>query len=177
MIITAIIIGDLLRQWCTTKKTNAELDYEDTDMKDLMLTGLTDVEMTNIEQMDDLPGLCACNECEFCDCDECDPCNEDKDDPVILEELTSRQGGVIIDIRDDPPYLFYARDYDHDQNEYDQPYDNPFDNPWDNTTSNYDSQDSQDSENEEIHNPEFPTIWHELMHALVEQEQSRGLRR
>ena len=133
-----MIIGDILRQWCTTKKTKAELDYEDTDMTNLVRVRLTDVELTDIEQIDELPGLCACDECEFCDCEECDPCDENKDDPVI-EELTSRQGGVIIDIRDDP---------------------------WDN------SQDSQDSENEE-----FPTIWHELMHALGEQEQSRGLRR
>ena len=160
-----MIIGDLLRQWCTTKKTKAELDYEDTDMTNLVRVRLTDVELTDIEQIDELPGLCACDECEFCDCEECDPCDENKDDPVI-EELTSRQGGVIIDIGDDPPYLFYVRNYDQDQDEDDQPYDNLFDNPWDN------SQDSQDSENEE-----FPTIWHELMHALGEQEQSRGLRR
>ena len=160
-----MILGDLLRQWCTTKKTKAELDYEDTNMTNLVRVRLTDVELTDIEQIDELPGLCACDECEFCDCDECDPCDENKDDPVI-EELTSRQGGVIIDIRDDPPYLFYVRNYDQDQDGHDQPYDNPFDNPWDN------SQDSQDSENEE-----FPTIWHELMHALGEQEQSRGLRR
>ena len=115
MIITALLIGDLLRQWCTMKKTNAELDYEDTDKTNIIKLGLTDVEPTNIEQMDDLPGLCACDECDFCDCDECDPCDEDRDDPFILEELTSRQGEMIIDIRDDPSYLFCARDYSHDQ--------------------------------------------------------------
>ena len=82
---------------------------------------LTEVELTDIEQMDeidDLPGLCACDECEFCDCDECDQCDEDRDDQVMLEELTSRQGGMIIDIRDEVPHLFHlfcVRDFGHDQ--------------------------------------------------------------
>ena len=178
MFLAAIIMGNLVRQWLTKKMTNAWSDDKDIDLTNIELTniGLTDIELTDTSE----------HPSSLCDCESCNP--------VILEDLISRPGEIIIDIGDDPPHLFHARNYDqnydqdYDQN-YDQSYDhdpdhedhdhylnfdNPWDNPWDGTTSDYDSQDTEDKE---IHNQEFPSIWHELVHDLMELEQIGGLRR
>ena len=99
---------------------------------------------------------------DLCDCEDCNP--------VILEDQISRPG-EIIDIGDDSPHLFHARNYDphHEDQDHYLYFDNPWDNPWDETTSDYNSQDNEDSQDSE--DEEFPSIWHELVHDLMEVEQ------
>ena len=162
MFLAAIIMGNLVRQWLTKKMTNAWSDDKDIDLTNIELTniGLTDIELTDTSEHP--PSLCDCESCN----------------PVILEDLISRPGGVIIDISDDPPYPFFDQNYDqnynHDPDHEDYDHYLNFDNPWDGTTSDYNSEDSED---EEIHNQEFPSIWHELFHDFMELEQNGGLRR
>ena len=145
MLLVAITIGNLVRQWISRK-------IKDTWTKDKDI-GLTDT----LGPPPDLRPPCD---------SDCESCNSDEGPPVILEDLTSRPGRVIIDISDDPPYPFYDQNYDqnHDPGHEDYDYHFNFYNPWDGSTSDYDSEE----EDEEIHNQDFPTIWHELLHDLRE---------
>ena len=145
MLLVAITIGNLVRQWISRK-------IKDTWTKD------KDIELT--DSLGPPPGLRP--PCES----DCESCNSDEGPPVTLEDLTSRPGRVIIDISDDPPYPFYDQIYDQNHDPGHDGYDFQFNfyNPWDNSTSDYDSEEEQ----EERHNQDFPTIWHELLHGLME---------
>ena len=126
-----------------------------------------DVESTDMDETDASDSLPDLSDCEDCN-------------PVTLEDLISRPG-EIIDIGDDHPHLFYDQNhahdpdhenYDHDHEDYDH-YEEEHDYHLNLDTSDYDS---EDNGNEEIHNPEFPSIWHELVHDLMELERAGGLR-
>ena len=157
MILVATVTINLIRQWFTKKMTDAASDDKDIDLTNIELI---DVELTDMEETDtseSLPDLCDCEDCN----------------PVILEDLISRPG-EIIDIRDDPPHLFYDQNhahdpdhenYDHDHEDYDH-YEEEHDYHLNLDTSDYDSED----------NGAFPSIWHELVHDLMELERAGGLR-
>ena len=149
-------MGSLVRQWISRKIKDIwtkDIDIEQTD-------SLGPPPDTDVEQTDSLgppPGLRSPYESD---------CESDEGPPVTLEDLTSRPGRVIIDISDDPPYPFYDQIYDQNHDPGHDGYDFQFNfyNPWDNSTSDYDSEEEQ----EERHNQDFPTIWHELLHGLME---------
>ena len=164
MILVATVTINLIRQWFIKKMTDAASDDKDIDLTNIELI---DVELTDMEETDTSE-----HPPDLCDCEDCNP--------VILEDLISRPG-EIIDIRDDHPHLFYDQNhahdpdhenYDHDHEDYDH-YEEEHDYHLNLDTSDYDS---EDNGNEEIHNPEFPSIWHELVHDLMELERAGGLR-
>ena len=157
MILVATVTINLIRQWFTKKMTDAASDDKDIDLTNIELI---DVELTDMEETDTSE-----HPPDLCDCEDCNP--------VILEDLISRPG-EIIDIRDDHPHLFYDQNhahdpdhenYDHDHEDYDH-YEEEHDYHLNLDTSDYDSED----------NEAFPSIWHELVHDLMELERVGGLR-
>ena len=153
MILVATVTINLIRQWFTKKMTDAASDDKDIDLTNIKLM---DVELTDMEETDTSESLPDLSDCEDCN-------------PVILEDLISRPG-EIIDIGDDHPHLFYNHDpdhenYDHDHEDYDH-YEEEHDYHLNLDTSDYDSED----------NEAFPSIWHELVHDLMELERAGGLR-
>ena len=120
----------------------------DTDLTNMTLM---DVELTDMDETDTSDGLPDLSDCEDCN-------------PVTLEDLISRPG-EIIDIGEDHPHLFHNHeDYDYNQEEHDHEEEHDYHHNLD--TSGYDSGD----------NEAFPSIWHEIAHALMELERVGGLR-
>ena len=150
MILVATVSINLIGQWLIKKLTDAASDTDLTNMT------LMDVELTDMDETDTSDGLPDLSDCEDCN-------------PVTLEDLISRPG-EIIDIGEDHPHLFYNHDpdhenYDHNHEEYDH-YEEEHDYHLNLDTSDYDSED----------NEAFPSIWHELVHDLMELERVGGLR-
>ena len=139
---------------------DAASDDNDTDLTNITLM---DVESTDTDETDTSDSLPELSDCEDCN-------------PVTLEDLISRPG-EIIDIGEDHPHLFYNHDpdhenhdpdhenYNHDHEDYDH-YEEEHDYHLNLDTSDYDSED----------NEAFPSIWHEIAHALMELERVGGLR-
>ena len=153
MILVATVTINLIRQWFIKKMTDAASNDKDIDLTNVKLMEVESTDMDETDTSDSLPDLSDCEDCN----------------PVILEDLISGPG-EIIDIGDDHPHLFYNHDpdhenYDHNHEEYDH-YEEEHDYHLNLDTSDYDSED----------NEAFPSIWHELVHDLMELERAGGLR-
>ena len=153
MILVATVSINLIGQWFIKKLTDAASDDNDTDLTDITLMDVVSTDTNETDTSDSLPDLSDCEDCN----------------PVTLEDLISRPG-EIIDISDDHPHPFYNNDpdhedYDHNHEEYNH-YEEEHDYHRNLDTSDYDSED----------NEAFPSIWHEIAHALMELERVGGLR-